>query len=121
MRLPRLRLLIWLTVLAVLYAAALFVFGVYIDPCSSWRHTSFVVVSAFAVSLMSLVLVLAVVLGRWPAKFFTFGFVLGAVLENRAMGYYATHDLLQLTPGTWVPKCWYPLTVPVERAFIERG
>ncbi|MGO9462763.1 MAG: hypothetical protein ACLQIB_30270 [Isosphaeraceae bacterium] len=35
--------------------------------------------------------------------------------------YYTTHDLLRLTPGTWVPEGWYPLTVPVERALIERG
>jgi len=117
----RVRFLIWLTVLGALCAAVLLVFRVFIDPYSSWRHISFRAVIAVALTLMSLVLALAVVFGQRSARFFALGFVLGAAVENRALVYYAAHDLLRSTPGTWVPEGWYPLTVPLERALVERG
>ena len=70
---------------------------------------------------MLLVLALALFFGRRSTRFFAIGFVLGATIENRALDYYITHDLVRLTPGSWVPDGWYPLTVPLERALIERG
>ncbi len=121
MRLRRAWFVIWAAVLSALYAAAIIVFRVYIDPYSSSRHFAFGVAIASALTLISLVLALAIVFGRWSERFFALGFVLGAALENRAVDYYATHDLLRLMPGTWVPEGCYPLTVPVERALIERG
>ena len=121
MRRLRVRLFIWPTGLVVLFAAELLVFRVSIDPYSSSWHFSVVAVSAVTFTLMSLVLALVLVFGRWSARFFALGFVVGAALENRALKYYATHDLLRLTPGTWTPKGWYPLGVPLQRLFFLRG
>ena len=115
------RILIWPAALVMLYAAAILVFRVYIDPYSSWRHFSFGVVISTALTLISGVLALVILFGPWSARFFALGFVLGAALENRAVAYCASHDLLHATPGTWMPEGWYPLTVPVQRALLERG
>jgi hypothetical protein len=121
MRRRRVRFLIWLTAMGVLYAAALLAFRVYINPYSSWRHFAVGATMAVAFTLIMNLLTLALVLGRWSARCFALGFVLGAVLENTAMGYYTTHNLLRFIPGTWAPEGWYPLAVPLERVLIERG
>ena len=117
----RVMLLVWFATLAMLDVAVFLIFRVAIDPYNSWQHFISMVVTAHACMLVSLAAGLPIIFGRPPVRAFSIGFFLGAVLENRALVYFAAHDLLQLMPGTWLPEGWYPLTIPVERVFIVRG
>jgi hypothetical protein len=55
------------------------------------------------------------------ARLFALGSVLGATLELTADHYYAAHNMPRFTPGSWTPKRFYPLSMPVHRLFIKRG
>src|SRR4051812_25698994 len=101
MTLPRVQHLLWITLSsAVLCSVALLGFRIYVDPYSSrWDFSLSAAISA-ALTSLSLLLALAFGFGRWSAKFFALGFVLGAAVENRALDYYAKHDLLRLTTVT---------------------
>jgi hypothetical protein len=105
----------------MLYAVVLIAFRVFIDPYSSWRHFLFGVAMAVAFTLFWVLPVFLVKIGTWSLRFIAIGLFLGAALENRALAYYASHDLLRLKTGTALPKGWYPLTVPVHRVLMERG
>lgn len=89
----------------------------YIAPGFYWRDLC-LLVSFLAFQATFLWLVTS---APWSARVFALGFVLGATVELVASDYYVRNDWLRSTPGTWTPEGWYPLNVPVERLFIQRG
>src|SRR5262245_22551212 len=109
----------WIVWIPTTIVGTAFVLAVrlYVEPRLYWRDLwVYLFFLAFQATLVWLI-----GWAPWSARVFAMGVVLGAIVEHRALGYYVDHDLLRLTPGTWTPEGWYPLMVPVERLFIQKG
>lgn len=117
MGLPRVWRVILTILLAVISLAFLLGVRLYIDPRLYWRDLwSLLFCLAFTGTSFWLT-----AYAPWSARFFALGFVLGAEVEIMAGFYLSRHDMIRFTPGLWTPEGWYPLYLPVERLFIERG
>jgi hypothetical protein len=107
------------SILALLAAISIvaIVLGIrlYIDPRLYWRD------------LWTLTVVVALsVTSTWllcsaprSARVFAIAFAVGAVTELLALSCCLENDLVLFTAGAWTPEGWYPLSLPIERLFVN--